>query len=35
MPGAGALEDGHGEAYPDLAWEPKTAFRTLADHHRG
>jgi hypothetical protein len=29
------LEDGHGEAYPDMAWEPKAAFRMLADHHRG
>jgi hypothetical protein len=29
------LEGGHGEAYPDMAWEPKAAFRTLADHYRG
>ena len=29
------LEDGHGEAYPDMAWEPKAAFRMLAEHHRG
>jgi hypothetical protein len=29
------LEDRHGEAYPDMAWEPKTAFRMLADHYRG
>jgi hypothetical protein len=28
------LEHGHGEAYPDLAWEPKAAFRTLAGHYR-
>jgi hypothetical protein len=25
------LEHGHGETYPDLAWEPKAAFRMLAD----
>jgi hypothetical protein len=29
------LEDGHGEAYPDMAWEPKAAFRTLARYYRG
>jgi hypothetical protein len=29
------LEDRHGEAYPDMAWEPKAAFRMLADYHRG
>jgi hypothetical protein len=29
------LEDRHGEAYPDMAWEPKTAFRVLAEYHRG
>jgi hypothetical protein len=29
------LEDGHGETYPDMAWEPKTAFRTLAENYRG
>ena len=28
------LEDRHGEAYPDLAWEPKAAFRMLADYYR-
>lgn len=27
-------EDRHGEAYPDMAWEPKAAFRMLADHYR-
>jgi hypothetical protein len=29
------LEDRHGEAYPDMAWEPKAAFRMLADVYRG
>jgi hypothetical protein len=29
------LEGGHGEAYPDMTWEPKAAFRMLADHYRG
>jgi hypothetical protein len=29
------LEDSHGETYPDMAWEPKTAFRTLAKYYRG
>jgi hypothetical protein len=29
------LEDHHGEAYPDMPWEPKAAFRTLAGYHRG
>ena len=29
------LEDSHGETYPDMAWEPKAAFRLLADHYRG
>ena len=24
------LEDGHGETYPDMGWEPKAAFRMLA-----
>jgi hypothetical protein len=28
------LDDRHGEAYPDMAWEPKTAFRILAEHYR-
>ena len=28
------LEDRLGDAYPDLAWEPKAAFRMLADHYR-
>jgi hypothetical protein len=25
------LEDGHGQSYPDMAWEPKAAFRLLAE----
>ena len=29
------LEDGHGETYPDMPWEPKAAFRMLAGYHRG
>jgi hypothetical protein len=29
------FEDRHGEAYPDLTWEPKAAFRMLAEYHRG
>jgi hypothetical protein len=29
------LDDGHGEAYPDMAWEPKAAFRTLAGYYSG
>jgi hypothetical protein len=29
------LDAGHGEAYPDLPWEPKAAFRTLAETYRG
>jgi hypothetical protein len=28
------LEDRHGEAYPDMAWEPKAAFTMLAEHYR-
>ncbi|HKQ02184.1 MAG TPA: hypothetical protein VJ735_17815 [Actinomycetes bacterium] len=28
------LEDRHGETYPDLTWEPKAAFRMLAEYHR-
>jgi hypothetical protein len=28
------LEGGHGEAYPDMVWEPKAAFRMLAEHYR-
>ena len=27
------LEDRHGRAYPTMAWEPKAAFRMLADYH--
>ena len=29
------LEDRHGETYPDMTWEPKAAFRTLAEYYRG
>ncbi|MFC9243804.1 hypothetical protein ACFT7S_07050 [Streptomyces sp. NPDC057136] len=29
------LEDRLGAAYPDMPWEPKAAFTTLADHYRG
>ncbi|MGH2352777.1 MAG: hypothetical protein ACRDJN_14310 [Chloroflexota bacterium] len=29
------LEDHHGDTYPDLPWEPKDAFTTLADCYRG
>ena len=29
------LDDRHGEAYPDMAWEPKAAFRVLAEYYRG
>jgi hypothetical protein len=29
------LDDGHGEAYPDMAWAPKAAFRTLAGYYSG
>ncbi len=29
------LEHGLGSTYPDLAWEPKAAFRTLADYYGG
>jgi hypothetical protein len=28
------LPDGHGEAYPGMAWEPKAAFGTLAELYR-
>ncbi|TDC42596.1 hypothetical protein E1281_36030 [Actinomadura sp. KC345] len=28
------LEDGHGTTYPDMPWEPKAAFTTVADHYR-
>ncbi|MFF2084129.1 hypothetical protein ACFVVM_10150 [Nocardia sp. NPDC058176] len=28
------LEDGHGHTYPGMAWEPKVAFGTVADHYR-
>jgi hypothetical protein len=27
------LEEGHGHSYPDMPWEPKVAFRTLADYY--
>jgi hypothetical protein len=29
------LEDRHGETYPDMAWEPKAAFRMLTDYYQG
>jgi hypothetical protein len=29
------LEDRHGETYPDMDWEPKAAFRMLAEYYRG
>jgi hypothetical protein len=29
------LEDRHGDTYPDMAWEPKAAFTTLAACYRG
>ena len=29
------LADGHGHTSPDMAWEPKAAFRLLADYYRG
>jgi hypothetical protein len=25
------LEGGHGQTYPDMAWEPKAAFKMLAE----
>ncbi|TDB86088.1 hypothetical protein [Actinomadura sp. 7K534] len=28
------LENGHGTTYPDMPWEPKAAFTTVADHYR-
>ncbi|WP_406299197.1 hypothetical protein OG948_28535 [Embleya sp. NBC_00888] len=28
------LESRHGDAYPDLRWEPKAAFATVAEYHR-
>jgi hypothetical protein len=28
------LEDGHGDAYPDMPWEPKAAFRAVAEYYR-
>ena len=28
------LEDRPGQTYPDMAWEPKAAFTTLADYYR-
>lgn len=28
------LEDRHGHTYPDMPWEPKAAFTTLADYYR-
>lgn len=29
------LEDHNGDTYPDMPWEPKTAFTVLADYYRG
>jgi hypothetical protein len=29
------LEAGRGDTYPDMAWEPKAAFRTLAAFYGG
>jgi hypothetical protein len=29
------LDSRHGETYPDLPWEPKAAFTSLAEYHRG
>lgn len=28
------LDDGHGDTYPDMGWEPKAAFTALAGYHR-
>jgi hypothetical protein len=28
------LEDGNGNTYPDMPWEPKAAFTALADYYR-
>ncbi|QKW38313.1 hypothetical protein HUT06_33465 [Actinomadura sp. NAK00032] len=28
------LENGHGTTYPDMPWEPKTAFTAVAAHYR-
>ena len=28
------LEGGRGDTYPDMAWEPKAAFRTVAECYR-
>ncbi|NRQ36900.1 hypothetical protein HII36_34435 [Nonomuraea sp. NN258] len=29
------LEDGRGDTYPDMPWEPKAAFTALAEYYRG
>lgn len=29
------FEDRLGHSYPDMPWEPRAAFRTLADYYRG
>jgi len=29
------IEGGHGDTYPDMAWEPKTAFGAVAECYRG
>jgi hypothetical protein len=28
------IQDRCGETYPDMRWEPKTAFTAVADHYR-
>jgi len=28
------FEDRHGDTYPDMPWEPKAAFTTVAEHYR-
>ena len=29
------LEDGRGDTYPDMSWEPKAAFTAVAECYRG
>jgi hypothetical protein len=29
-----SYENGHGTTYPDMTWEPKQSFRTLADFYK-
>jgi hypothetical protein len=31
----GVLDEGFGQTYPDMPWEPKAAFTALADSYRG